>query len=347
MRALAGLVVSSLVFALTGCGRPPTAPSTQAPAVTISGAVVSQDGEPISGASIWIREHNRANTFTNPDGRFTWSGFPLPSGRLQFWMAQGRVPEFGDIVPRDVGVALLQARDGVVVDVIRDAPPFSMTFYEEFVRNARDGSGTAATRPWTLDPSFYIRTTHVDTGEAIPGFVIDGIENVFRNSVPQLSGGRRQVAAVERGTEERPLRDGWVNVQFQIDLPTSGAQGQATVGGNQGNLWIQYLPDNPRLFDPGSSCAFALGVADHEIAHTMGYYHATSIPGVVERPMQSLDFCQGTPRPEIVRYHANIMYSRPFGNLPPDRDPASVVYQQTGAAARPGPVVACALEQHR
>ena len=336
-----------IACAFAGCEAPASSPSAPRTTVSLSGRLVStQDGSPLSGASIWVREHDVNNSFTGPDGRFEWTGQRLVSGRLQFWVAQVLVPELGDIVPREVTLSLLESRGDLVVDAIRDAPPFSRTFYEELVRNARDGAGTAATRPWTVDPSFYIRTTHVDTGEPIPAFVIDGIERVVRNSVPELSGGRRQVAAVERGTEERPAAAGWVNVLFQVDLPTPGAQGQATIGGDQGTIWIQYLPENPRLFDPGSSCAFAVGVADHEIAHTMGFYHATPIAGAVDRPMQSLDICNGAPRPDIVRYHANIMYSRPFGNLPPDRDPSSILYSRIGGPGGPGPVVACAAEWH-
>jgi len=335
-----GLLV--VIPAAAACGQPATAPSPPSATVTLSGVVVStQDGDPVPGASIWLRGLDGINRFTGPGGWFTLQEPRTASGLLQIWMAQGRVPEFGDVVPRELTMSLLASRDEMRVDVIRIAPPFSMTLYEELVRDAHDGPGTRATRPWTVDPSFYLLTTHVETGAPIPESVLDGVERVFRNSVPELTGGRRRVAAVERGPEPRDDRDGWVNVFFQDILPHEGASGQATVGGNQGTMWLYFDPFHPEVPETtGLPCANVLGIADHEIAHTMGFWHASAIPGVLERPLNSLDYCEGAPRPDIVRYHAGIMYSRPPGNLPPDRDPSSLLYARAGSGG-PGPVVHC------
>ena len=327
--------------ACEGGANPPTSPAMP---VSVSGTVVAQDGTPVPGASYWIRGLDPVNRFTDAAGGFAGSYGRLAAGQFQVWMAAGRVPEFGDVVYREISLGLLAPRDNVVVQVIRNAPPFSMTFYEEFVRNARDGSGELATRPWTVDPSFHIRTTHFETGEPIPASVLDDLEHLLRRSVPLLSGGRRRVAGITRSAETGQVRQGWVNVLFQSVLPTPGAGGQATVGGNSGTMWLRYDPANPRL-PPGNgfACASVLGAADHEIVHTMGFWHVNPVPGV-DRPFQSLDFCTGEERPDIVRYHADIMYSRPPGNLPPDWDPPSTLYSRTGGPSGPGPVVACAAD---
>jgi hypothetical protein len=335
--------VVAVMLMTAACEQSAGTPAAPTPAqVSLSGVVVStQDGSPVPGASIWVRGFDDVNRVTGPDGRFTLVEPRTSSGQLQIWMAAGRVPEFDDLVYREVSLSLLTSRDALRIDVIRDEPPFSLPFYEELVRNARDGSGTLATRPWTIDPSFHIRTTHVETGDAIPVSILDDLEQLLRRSVPLLSGGRRQVSAVVRSPDAGPDRDGWVNVLFQSVLPNPTAGGQATVGGNRGTMWLRFDPANPRL-PPGNgvACASVIGTADHEIVHTMGFWHVHPVPGV-PRPFQSLDFCTGEARPDIVRYHAAIMYSRPPGNLPPDRDPSSITYSQA-AAAGAGPIIACA-----
>jgi hypothetical protein len=339
-------VVAVIVLA-AACQQSNGTPAAPTPAtVSLSGRVVSTwDGSPVPGASIWVRGLQGVNSFTDSDGRFTLvePRASTGSGQLQVWMAASRVPEFGDIVYREVTLSLLTSRDTLRIEVIRDEPPFSMAFYEELVRNARDGSGTLSTRPWTVDPSFHIRTTHLETGEAIPDSVLDDLEQLLRRSVPQLSGSRRQVATVVRSPEPGPEREGWVNVLFQSVLPNPTASGQATVGGNRGTMWLRFDPGDPRL-PPGNgfACADVIGTADHEIMHTIGFWHVYPVPGT-PRPFQSLDFCTGELRPDIVRYHAAIMYSRPPGNLPPDRD-VGIIYSQS-AEAGAGPIVACSASE--
>jgi hypothetical protein len=64
--------------------------------------------------------------------------------------------------PRYVGrVATLQTgsnRDGVVIDLIANQPPFSMSFYNDLVRGVLDFGAPSPTRRWQQDPSFYVTT---------------------------------------------------------------------------------------------------------------------------------------------------------------------------------------------
>jgi hypothetical protein len=332
------------MIAIGGCQQSTGTPAAPTPAtVSLSGVVVSQDGSPVPGAFISVRGLDGMNRFTEADGRFTLvePRTSAGSGQLQVWMADSRVPELGDIVYRQVDVGLLTSTDTLRIEVIRDEPPFSMPFYEELVRGSLHGYNGLATRPWTVDPSFHIRTTHVETGEAVPDSILDDLEQNLRRSVSQLSGGRRHVAVVVRSPDSGPDRDGWVNVPFQSVLPSPGAGGQATVGGNQGTMWLRFDPSDPRL-PPGNgfACANVIGAADHEIMHTMGFWHVSPVPGV-PKPFQSADFCTGDERPEIVRYHAAIMYSRPRGNRPPDCDSGGLC--GGSAAVSAAPMVACSL----
>ena len=324
----------------------PAAPSGPA-AVTVSGTVVStQTGLPVPSAILNGSASNGVVQSADAAGRFSITGaaastpVPMMVGMLASRVSAGLSPPF---ISRTINLGFSSSRSDVRIDIIEDVPPFSSTFYRQFARDARDNPpGNRTLRPWTIAPSFYIRTTHVETGLPIPPVIIAEMETMFRNSVPELTGGRFAVATIETGPEARADRAGWVNVLFQRVLPTPGAGGQATIGGNQGTIWIQFDPETPLLSpSSGTACSWATGAAEHEVVHTMGFYHVDGAPGM-EKPFQSPNFCSGNNRPSVVRYHASIMYSRPVGNAYPDIDPASHLH----AAGSSAPViVACPLRK--
>ena len=340
---LAGLAATTGISCSSS--QTPAAPSAGA-TVEVSGTVVStQTGFPVPFAFLNGDGPGIVHFETDAAGRFTVTGTASTTPASMFvGMAASRVssglsPPF---IGRTTNLGLSSSRSGVRIDIIEDVAPFSSVFYRQFARDARDTPpGNRTLRPWTIAPSFYIRTTHVDTGAPIPPVIIAELERMFRNSVPELTGGRFAVAAIETGPEERAARAGWVNVLFQRVLGAPGAGGQATIGGNQATIWLQFDPETPRLSpSSGSACAYATGAAEHEIVHTMGFYHVDGQPGV-EKPFQSPDFCSGVNRPSIVRYHASIMYSRPFGNAYPDVDPAAFLHSVS--TSEPGAIVACPL----
>jgi hypothetical protein len=343
VRASAIAALAALVGTSCSNSQAPGAPSG-ANTVQVSGTVVStQSGLPVPVAFL-NGVFGTTHFETDAAGRFTVTGnaaavpVSMVVGVATSRVSSGLSPPF---INRTVNLGLSSSRSGVRIDIIEDVAPFSGTFYRQFARDGHDTPpGLRTLRPWTIAPSFYIRTTHVDTGAPIPPSIIAELQTLFRNSVPELTGGRFAVAAIETGPEERAARVGWVNVLFQSVLPTPGAGGQATVGGNQGTIWIQFDPDKP-LLPPqsGVACAFATSVAEHEIVHTMGFYHVEPIPGVV-KAFQSPDFCSGNNRPSVVRYHASIMYARPFGNAYPDNDPASFLHAANSSAPV---IVACPL----
>ena len=339
----ASQVIAAGLAALTciscSSSQAPGAPSG-ANTVQVSGTVVStQTGLPVPVAFL-NGVFGTTHFETDAAGHFAVTGnaTAVPVSMV-VGVATSRVSSglSSPFINRTVNLGLSSSRSGVRIDIIEDVAPFSSTFYRQFARDARDTPpGFRTLRPWTVAPSFYIRTTHVDTGLPIPPVIIAELQTLFRNSVPELTGGRFAVATIETGPEARADRAGWVNVLFQRVLGAPGAGGQATVGGNQGTIWLQFDPETPKLSpESGTACAYATGAAEHEIVHTMGFYHVDALPGVA-KPFQSPDFCSGNNRPSVVRYHASIMYARPFGNAYPDVDPAAFLH---AASSSPAPVV--------
>ena len=325
-----------------GCDKSPTAPTapgapTGPEPLSISGTVVSNpDQRAIPGASIAL---GNASVTTDAAGRFSFTPPPNPSSSTAVRIAAA------GYLTHDSFLLLDRSRANLIIDAISEAPPFSTSFYREFARNAHESpSSLSLLNPWTMAPSFYIKTTLDDTDELIPDAVIDRMRTIFVNSVPELTGGRFSVAAIETGPASRPARLGWVNVLFQKVLPTPTAGGQATVGGNQGTIWLQYPSGgvNPGGPYPTPACQYlSVSAAEHEVVHTMGYWHTSD-----NFAHFFTASCTGAGRASIVRYHAGIVYSRPPGNADPDSDPSTFVlgFQAQALAARA--VISCVLDRN-
>jgi hypothetical protein len=236
-------------------------------------------------------------------------------------------------------LALTGTRSAAVLDLIRDGGSFSLTFYRQFVRNGFESSTLERTRRWTVAPSFYLRTVTDDTQEPVPEEIISGIKRVIMNSVPELSAGQFVVNAFETGTEARPQKDGWVSILLLRNRSLGeGISGRSTVGGNTGTISIVYDPNLPPGVYNAQQCeAEAVSVADHEIVHTMGFYHTAN----TYQDFHSGQGCPGLGRPANTLYHAAVMYSRPPGNLDPDTD-VTVLYS-LGFSRAPQKTVACRL----
>jgi len=334
LRLLACLLATAGTLGVAACTDDPTVPSPLPPPSggggetgTLSGTVVGYfDSLPIAGATVL---HGTSAAVTNASGEFTLNGVAT-SG------AVGVVVNAPGHVYRRVVYDMTPNRTGVKIDVIRDAPPFDMLFYRAWVRDILQSQTLQTTKPWTVDPSFYFRTVLDDTGDVVPDDVIDRIVGLFTNAVSTLSGGRRKVDRVERGASPREQLDGWVNVTFVQNL--GGALGRSSVGGNSGTMAFVYAPlllSTPQN-NPYNCELYLYSIADHEITHTMGFYHTFDIVG----DSFSGPGCTGIGYPERTRIHSAIMYARPFGNSDPDIDPASSA-QLTAPESGYRPVVEC------
>jgi hypothetical protein len=225
--------------------------------------------------------------------------------------------------------------------MITDTPPFSLSFYREFARNAADApSNLQPLNPWTKAPSFYIKTTD-DQGNLVPKETIDGLMRIFVNSVPPLTAGRFAVAAIETGETDRSPADGWVRVLFQQVLSNPSAAGDSSVGGNQGVMHIRTTPVPPST---GFSCTSgAAGVAVHEVVHAMGFWHTANPPtatsfGVITG--QTFN-CEGVRLPSMTQHHVAIAYSRSPGNRDPDSDASTFSLGLTNQAVSPRITISC------
>jgi len=227
-------------------------------------------------------------------------------------------------------------RENVTLDMISLEPPFSLEFYRQFARNSLERpSGYAHTNPWPLDPSFYIRTVTYDSGEVVPDDVIQGVRRVIEASVPELSGGRRKAAEFRIGPGVMPAAVGWVEVSFAREVGPDRV-GEATLGFAEGGRFIhlRYYGD-PALSNPRRCEDAAVRIAEHEVAHTMGFFHTSQTSADFQSAGNG---CSGFGRSARAVYHAAIMYSRPRHNLDPDRDPSNFVVP---ASTREPVVIRC------
>lgn len=330
----AGSIAFVAVF-LTSCGGHQSGPGSPTPALSgpieVTGSLVDQNTRAIAGATVTFTQAGQATVTTDANGRFSIS---VASGGLDY-----RVEATG-FVTRRSRLSVTTSRDSALLDVIALVAPFSLQFYREFVRNGHESSTLRSTRPWTVPPSFYIRIRAADSGIAVPAALVDAARSLITASIPELTGNRLTIGTFETGDEERPLRDGWVNISFVEDSSVIGGNvGTASVGGNSGSIRVVYDPSRDADQGQRLGCdSLTLWGLDHEIVHTMGFWH-TSRDGA---EFHSGGRCSGVDRPEIARYHASIMYSRPALNADPDTDPPG--YSKPAAAARESQLtVSCQL----
>ena len=342
MRALSGfrrtaLALSALAVTIGCQGGTPVTPGSFGPPTggntsgTLSGTVVDHDGrQPVGNATVLFG--GRATT-TDAAGRFTLEGVPASGTGVVTVNAEGHLF-------RGVAVTLDTHRSGLLFDIVREAPPFSLEFYRAFVRNHFESPVMQPTARWTRAPSFYLKTTVENSEAIVPEAVIAAIRRVVEGSVFELSGGTLQMAAFESGTEAREPADGWVRITFHGDL--GSAFGQASVGGNHGTIDVRYGMVSSDFTNPFGCLTPEVSVIDHEITHTMGFWHTRNVFG----DSFSGDGCPGTGRPAHALYHARLLYSRPVGNVDPDVDPVeSAQLRAPGSAVRP--VVQCRFpERH-
>ena len=330
------IVLSALTVACGGAAQPSAPTLTDPPLTgphTLSGVVVAtQDGAPAAGVAVKVNSTGSSTVTTGPNGEFRFDSVPDGTSFLEL-----SAPGY---LTRATKVTVTSPRSGVTLDIIRDAEPFSLGFYRQFARNGfSSAEALAALNPWTIAPSFYVRTVTDDTGDPVPPAVIEGVRRVIVNSVPELSADRFRVATFETGSEPRERVTGWVIVTFFRSFPRAGAIGDASVGGNSGFIRLEYDPDT--IDRTGLGCeARTVAVADHEMVHSMGFWH-TGPPsgGGSDFDFLSGPGCPGNGRKERTRYHAAVAYSRPPGNRDPDTDPFN--FSLLRADGGMPPVVSC------
>lgn len=323
-----------LTLALTACGSSPVAPaSSRIDAVSgplsLAGRVLANPtGEPVPGATLTLSPRSQPTqsvVVAVNDGAVSIDG--VPEGDIPFVVS---APGFISYFSR---LQLTGSISGFEWRIIKDSPPFSLPFYRQFVRNSEE-SALQPLRRWTFSPSFYIRSVTKDGGTPVDPSVLDRVVAVIERSVPELSAGQLSAGAIEVGSQARPSSQGWITVDFYDELD---ALGRASVGGPTGFISLNTRETGNIVRGCLSS---VVAVAEHEIMHTMGFYHTFPPYGQVIEDFHG-DGCTGEGRSARARYHAAIAYSRPLGNEDVDRDPSSFSYPLDAGSSSLGPIITC------
>jgi hypothetical protein len=209
------------------------------------------------------------------------------------------------------------SRVNVRLDMIREAPPFSMQFYRELVRDMYEKSEGSPWRVlrWTSAPSFYVRTVD-QNGRPVEPEVLQVTLDALRRAVPAYTGGTYAAASIETGVDERPAATGWINVNFRREF-------------NPGTITLyEDICSCGSIKVPGS-------VTMHEVGHAMGFFHVSDKKSL----MYPFDDggCRAGELSSAEAFHAAVAYSRPRGNTDPDHDPSS--FSALAALDTGGPLV--------
>jgi hypothetical protein len=288
----------------------PTQPSPPSIAWSASGQLVDTVGrQPLAGAQI-APTWDLPAVMTGADGSFVLSSTVNPPTNPYRVTISG-----ASIVSRDIWLSWQNgARTGVVIDAIRNSAPFSMEFYNQFVRGTYDTEGAPyAVLRWMDSPKFYIKTLD-QNGRTIEPEVIAVVREAIGRAVTEFSAGRLSVAALETGTETRQDAAGWIIVNIRRDPNEQRTCGFAQIGANPGSVTL-----NDDVCSCGSN-KIPGALVLHEVGHALGFFH------VPDRNSVMYPFFPGNcPSGQLSaaeKYHAAIAYSRPRGNLDPDIDPS-------------------------
>jgi hypothetical protein len=282
-------------------------------------------GDAISGATLTFSSHPPATTTAS--GEWELRGNGPTSARLALTV------EAPGYLARKTGVAWTSAgRRDIRIDLIPDRAPFALPFFREFVRNAYEEPETLQPiRRWTRNPNFYVNTINPRSGQPLFPSEIELIQQVIRDTVPQLTAGQFSAGTIEVAAGARARRADFINVSIVYE-PNEDYCGRAVVGGNPGEITINYERCRTR------ACGqFPPQVIAHEVGHAMGYWH-TSAEGIMN-PYAS-PHCTNVRFSADELLHARVAYARPPGNQDPDVDADSYSAVQTSA----DPVVICRLK---
>ena len=330
--AVCTVTCALFLFSFAACGgggSAPTQPSAPAapPAWTFKGSVTETlTGRAVEGATLSFNLPGGATATSGAGGAWELPGTGV-TGNIE---ATVSAPGY---LTRQVHLQnpILQRHIGI--DLIKEAAPFSLTFYRQLVRDAFDEpDNLQPLRRWTTNPNFYIRTHNPRTEQPILASELEMLIATIRAAVPQLTGGQFAAGEIETGIEERSERPGQININFVHD-PAADYCGQATVGGNPGRVTL-----NHGIPGCQSACgAFAPRTVAHEIGHAMGFYHVEQ--GAVLNTVWYNRDCGVTDFSEAESYHARVAYARPRGNTDTDADPPAALLLQAPAA--PPVILSC------
>lgn len=314
------LLCVSAVAACTSRGTGPTEPSFNNISTTRGTVIESLTGTPIDGAAVSLTQDGRSRAFTTSGGGVWDSLDSIDSNALLDVSAPG-------YVTRRTYAYLVTSQNQIVVDLIRDAAPFSLAYYRQLVRNQFDDPATLQPlRRWTKNPNFYIDMRNPRAGGEMSAFDRDSIIAVVQAAVSQMTGGQLSAGTIEFAAGARGERSGVVNMSF-VDDPENEFCGWSRVGSDPGSISINLA----------ARCDTPCGVVAprtiaHEVAHALGFYHVER--GDVLSTNWSHRDCGKTTFSATELHHARLAYARKPGNKDTDSDPALSLFVETAEPAR-------------
>jgi hypothetical protein len=310
------LICVSAVAACMSRSSGPTEPSPANTNATRGTVVESLTGTPIEGATVSFTQNGTLRTLTTSDGG-VWD---LVDSKID-GMALLEVAAAG-YVTRRTFASLVTSQNQIVIDLIRDAAPFSLTYYRQLVRNQFDDPGTLQPlRRWTKNPNFYIDTRNPRAGGEMSTDDRESIIGIVRAAVAQMTGGQLAAGTIEVGSGARNERSGVVNMSL-VDDPGNEFCGWSRVGTDPGSITINLA----------SRCDTPCGViaprtVAHEVAHALGFYHVER--GDILSTNWSHRDCGTTTFSSTELHHARLAYARKPGNRDTDSDPVLSLFVET------------------
>lgn len=290
----------------------PTAPSaTPQSDWSISGRITSQSGASVSGAVVSPTDSPPVQA--DRAGNYTISGNGQPSENPYAL----QVTANGYLRRRTWVQWQRGARNGVDVNLISLAAPFSLTFYQQLARDAEDEPRSL--QPLSLwpggNPRIYVRTVD-QNGDPISPSVLSRVYSVIPDAIADWTSGKLAVASMDHGTATRQRQDGWIIVNFVRNPSGGDICGQSYVGSLNGLI---------ELVDGACTCGgntVPTQVVAHEVGHAMGFFHVSD-RGSLMYPQASRN-CTNTALSAAERFHSGIAWTREPGNLDPDLDPSGL-----------------------
>jgi hypothetical protein len=316
-------LMGPLVFlGMMGCDHSrstPVQPSTPPPSVApapvpvpppptswkVSGRLLaSHNRQPVSGATLLL--DGIAPEPSASDGAFT---LDTPEGAHRPLAIAAEGYQYRETFLRGGEV-----RRDVDIDLIPTGGSFPFWLYRQMARNGHEQpTNLQPLQRWTTNPNIHLENRWRDTGAPIADDILLYFMSEIQRVIPELTDGRLSAGRIDVNSEVWNFVPDYISIHFDHS-------------GNWG-----YVGVNPGQVQFGTAAKCTSIMIIHELGHAMGYWHSSVQPSVMGgHVLGTCNLEHLTPDEQLV---ARVLYSRPPGNVEPDRDPpANVTYLRANSA---------------